>query len=650
MNLSVDGLYEIIQKFHSSAQIPYTETQIFDFIEKSFSHLEQCHSQNFLNFLVEEYKTFSSCKDYFKRVKNLSLILKNSSQLSSIIVGYTSLTKLWIQSADTVPGINEFIDELFKTSRDTNQVPHVQTICSQCLLEIYNHYPDLIKIPYDTLIECCNLQVPTAFPELAIDMNGSTDQILDYYSKRWWYNSPFETTFVTSIFQPEYPLIPNDPILLHIFMTQNKVPRDTLLSLINTPLSSFGVSSVLLGFKDTFSFNGDSLFTPFDTKEQIASKSQLLPPLIESIETNSTLSDFVNHSPTSSIVSAVFEVASRFKPRDLFKFFRKYYEKTSNFDNHWVKLYETQNSKVQTMLRSYLLNYPKRESSIRIMLQNNIPTLSIINNITEDNSLILSEFINSTKNDSLESITAINKLKQFNNNNEKTIETSHKNESNDNTKTPNLSIENSMFNIVDKVITTNDRTKTMILLSIEINGNLNNKNSQVYAARFQLSNPNYFVNDGISVVSSIINGCQVQFEMEPKKSGPCKLRACCIYTNVHGETKFSYLNDIDVTFGELLSPLTNVNDFNNIWEKGIESRVTLQMKFNEFMRVINSTVLSNGCIKENEIMKVMAVTPDGAQIAMKAFAIGNNTAVHFKAPNIEMLELVDEYLRTFTNK
>lgn len=628
--MNTEKLYQIIGEFHTSSKTSIDRNVIMDSIEKFFSQIDQFHSQNFLNFLVEEYDDFSNCKNYFERVRSMANDLINSLQLSSKVAGITSLTKLWLRTNNH--GIEEFVNYLIKMIQDTNRdLPyHIKTICSNCLLEIYYAKPEAIKIPYENVIEMANDNfIPTAFPELALAMKGQTDQISKYYEKRWWYCDPFENYLASDVYQPELPAVPNDHLLLHDLMKRNKVSKETALAMINSPLSGFGVSSILLGFKNTFSLDSDLLFTPFDTKEQIALKIQLLPPKIESIESNKILLDFVNQDANSPLVSSIFEISSRFNPDDLFVFFRKYYKITPQFDHHWVKLYNEQTPKIQHFIQSFLLEYPKREATIQVLL-NNKPTLSIINEAKEKDIPALKEIIRH-KSGSIEAYYAEEKLKE--------IDPQYKEDliiSKNKVMNPRFTKVTNIFTVINQNIHTSN--KTAFSLSIEVNNN----NEQIFAAAFHFSNPEYFEEDGIAIVPSITNACQIQFEMKPKKAGNCLLKSYCIFINLKGETIYSPIKDVSVNLSNLLVP--HESDFDAIWSEGNESRLTLPMKFNDFYNKLNTNLK---CTKEANLLKSLLKTPDNKIISIKATPNGNNTSIQFKAPSFDLLLVIDEYFKKF---
>jgi hypothetical protein len=94
--------------------------------------------------------------------------------------------------------------------------------------------------------------------------------------------SPFETATFAPICGMRSPGLVQDPLLLHAAMSARSVTKEDALTLMNSPLVQFGVTPVLLGFAGVFDFTGDGLFSPFDSREQIAAKIPLLPAQLAS--------------------------------------------------------------------------------------------------------------------------------------------------------------------------------------------------------------------------------------------------------------------------------------------------------------------------------------------------------------------------------
>ncbi|OHT01725.1 hypothetical protein TRFO_31335 [Tritrichomonas foetus] len=648
-----DKLYEYMEKINSGSAFDVSPDSVLESIERSFQTYEPIHAQNILNFLVEEYSFFSSCKNIFERVKNLCTILINSDQLSSKTVGVTAQTKLWIINYKEVQGVEYFVNYLFTSALDAKAdvPPHLRTVYTQCLLELYYANPELINLSDELLIEeSTKNMIPTAFPEMAYAKSGKTQQLDEFFEKRWWSLSPFESVMFSKDYNPPFPLVPNDPLLLHTAMAANKVPKDTALSLINSPLSQFGVPTVLLGFKDIYDVDGESLFTPYDSNELIAAKSQLLAPNIKSIEENTNLVDFVNEQPDNSLVIAVFAIASRFGPDDLFMFFSRFFKTTESFDRHWFNLFQSQKPNVQHTLRTFLSLFPDRKICSQVLLETNNPPLSAINNANDPTLFHYLKRLSGNQG-SIEAAFATDKLNQLKNSDDPIIrEAALKNMPKINYSgsnvDPNFKLEiiDDQFLIEDRTVSTTGRTKTTIVLTIRYK-----PATPIYGVEFTLSNSEFFEFDGLAMLPTMTDFKQVRFEMKPRKAGTCRIDAICSYTTSEGESQMARLGEIEITVDEFLSP--HEADFATAWNEGEEARLVLPINFSKFVEKINDVVFGRVAERQEENrLQATVVTPDGHVVCFKAENIGpNSTNVMFKAPTIEMLVLIDQFLRNLFN-
>lgn len=629
--LQTDAIYDEMEKFYRTGQHQYPAEQIFESIEKGFQQLDPTNSQNFLNYLVEEFPFFSQINGVFERVQALAHTLINSETLSNKTIGITVMTKLWIAQPEGREGISDFVQSLFKSAQYNDQFPHYCTICSQCLLEIYYSKPNAIQIPITQIYEAANgAVIPTAFPELLYAMSGPTKEITDLFDKRFWSMSPFETIQFEPTCKPTYPSVPNDPLLLHGALESNTVSQDTALSLINSPFSSFGVSSVLLGFNEKYSFDGPTLFNTFDSKEQIAAKACLLPPKMESIEQNPVLADFVNLPASNPIVSAVFDIASRFEPADLFKFFRSYFESTPFLDPLWVSLYQTQQDVVQSSLRVFLSQYISREATAKVLLMNNIPELPVINSIKNQELCSLISGIAQTAGTPASQL-ASEKLKEFG-----------KAPAPQASSSSHIDPSSSPITLVDQPVITTSEQITTISMPVEVNENVP---TPLYAVSFIISNPEIFEKDDVYNVPTLSRGQQVSFHLKPKKVCSCKCAFSMMYSLSDGTIKYSRLDDLNVPAHALLSPTTN--DFAQAWQSGEESRVIVPLSFQEFITLFNNTVFGMQCVREENRVQSVVITPSESSIPLTAFANGpTSTTVQFKAPTLQLLTIVDEFVRT----
>ena len=632
--LAVDQLYQVAEAFHSGEPVQFQPEQVLASVEKVFKP-DSADAQNFLNMIVEEYPFFKNCNNAFERVKGLAMQLMKSDHLSSKTTGFTGMTKLWINLKENTSGITEFTDFLFKTASNSEEPPHVRCVCSECIMAIWRACPAAIRQSPDQLIDAANGNLaPTMFSELAFCMGGASDKINEFYQKRWWSMAPFETVIFEPTYNPEYPTVPNDPLLLHAAMKAKSVPKDTALAMINSPLSGFGVPSVLLGFNNVFDVDGSELFTPYDSRGQVALKVKMLPPIIESIEKNPQVAEFVTHPEDSPTVAAVFEFASKLSTDDLFEFFREYYTETDHFDRFWVDLYNKQPDAAKKTLKCFLSEHSHRVSAQRILLaDSDAPSLDLIGNIKDESLLpLLSRFAHE---ESARGLLAREKLNSFPESElakqilktKPTIEL------------PVVKEAKKSFSIVNRTVTTTDKTNTTILMSIE---SLLDTRHPIYAVSFTITNPEFFEADATWSIPSMTSSCQAQFKMTPKKCGICQLGMTCSYTTSTGEIHTCNLTGDEklcIRPEELLSPYNE--PFKDIWEKGQESRVRLNMDFHTLSKLLtgfHSTVT-------DKTLEATAITPDGHEIALSADN-SERTTVKFKAPSLHLLSLIDSLLRS----
>lgn len=633
--LAIDQLYQVAEGFHSGEPIEFAAEQILTSVEKRFN-ADSADSQNFLNMIVEEFPFFKDCNNVFERVKSMSSQLMASDHLSSKTTGYTAQTKLWIQSG--AQGITKFADFLFETANNSEEPPHVRCVCSECLMAIWRACPQAVSENAEQLINAANTNLaPTVFSELAFCMGGQNDKLNDFYQKRWWSMAPFEAVVFDPAYKPEYPTVPNDPLLLHTAMKSKSVPKDTVLAMINSPLSGFGVPSVLLGFDDSFEVDGSELFTPYDSRGQVALKTRMLVPMIDSIEKNPQLAEFVTHSEDSPTVAAVFEFASLFSTDDLFEFFRRYYADTPAFDRFWIDLYNKQAEPVKETLKCFVSEYSDRVSAQTILLSDGgLPSIDLIGNIKDESLLpLLSRFAHE---ESARGLITRQKLNSF-------PESEVARQILNTKPTVELPIDpenKKSFSIVSRVVRTYDRTTTEITMSIE---SLLDTSTPIYAVSFTLTNPEFFESDATASVPSMTSACEVHFKLVPKKCGSCQLGMTCSYTTATGEIHTCRLtgdSHLVIRPEELLSRCEE--PFASVWSKGHESRVRINMGFRVFSKLLENTVFETA----NDPLEATAVTPDGYEIAVRA--VGNETAttVQFKAPSLDLLSLVDSVIRTLS--
>ena len=394
--LTVDELYSAFSALHDSSQPQITPEIIFNNVYSQFSCFDTINQQNFLTFLSEDYELFSTLPTIFEKIMEIGNKLLTSDNLANQTTALATLTKLWLKTPldqSKEEKLHEFINYLFTKSNDMNEVPHLRNICSQCIYEISSMKgPDFIKIPAEKLLESANNNhAPTSYSELAYLLGCDNEELKKFLDKRFWSMSPIESTVFAPEFLPKYPLIPNDPLLLRNVISKEGIPHDSALSLIYNPFSSFGVAQTICGFTDTFEFDSSALFSPLDKDEEIAMKSKLLPPKIASIDGNPVISSFVDQKSDSAVVAAAFSLASRFSSSEIFQFYKKYYEKTPDFDEHWSKLYDSLDKQTKETIKCFLIRFSSRKSAQKALIQSengNIP-ISVIEKCDEEMSKLL---------------------------------------------------------------------------------------------------------------------------------------------------------------------------------------------------------------------------------------------------------------------
>jgi len=626
----------VFSKINSSSRAGIAFDILFESVESQFSSYDAPNQQYFLSFIVDNYQYFGFIPNSFDRIRNLCNILVQIDQLSSKISGYASLTKLWLYIGEGSPGINEFVANLVKMSRDSKEIPHLRNFASQCLLEIYERFPKLVSIPMNQVIETAKNDLsPSALPELALLQGGHSSELKEYFDNRWWSMSPFESSLYVPPFSYSLAAIPNDPLLLHRSIQKGTVSNSFAASLLANPFATYGINNVILGFSNSINIERDNLFSPFDSLEAVSAKSRLLPPTMTSIIQNPLLKDFHNHSSENPIVIAVFDMASRFKASDLFDFYRSYYSSTEKFDSFWVSLYKKQKPHIQESLKVFLQMYPTRKPGISILLSkidSNV-AFSVISNVTESpyvDSLI--EYANNSNNFHSQSVKNI--LKHNN------ISIPDKD---NNLALPSVIEAPPVFSITNRIVETEDKDRTIITLTLKPTNELNDT---IYGVTFTLSGKESFDSDSVISIPSISTEISIPFIMKPTKFAFSSLQLKCSYYDSKGVPKSCSLSNIPIYAFELLSP-SNV-DFNTAWSSGEESRVIIPAPFSSVLAELNHSIIGKNCEREDGRLQTVLSMPNGNSVAISASATSSSTVFSFIAPSIEVLLMIDEYLRTFT--
>jgi hypothetical protein len=636
--LNVDELYTAFSSLHDSAKPVVTAEQIFNSVYTQFGSFDAMTQQNFLTFLGEEYRTFSSIEGIFEKILELCNKLLSTDNLGNQTTALATLTKLYLQTnldAQKEEKFKEFIKYLFTKSNDLNEVPHLRNICSQCIQEISMiKGSKFINIPSEKLLEAAAANhAPTAYSELAYSNGCNESDLKKFLNKRFWSMSPLESSLFAPKFFPQYPAIPNDPLLLRNSLAKGEVPLETALSLINNPFSSFGVAQTIYGFNDSLEFDGKSLFTPFDKEETIAAKCNLLPRKISSIDENPVLASFTEKQSNSAVVSAVFGLAARFAPSDIFAFYRRFYESTPLLDEQWIKLYNKIDQQIKETIKCFIVNYPTRKSAQVALLQSengNVP-ISIINSCDKETAELL---INAIPNLSPEAkLCAREKLKELGIKRD-TIVAQASYASN----TP-------LLEVISTQISTSDLTNTQITINFKP---INELVSPIFGVCFRLEKGSIFAENGIITLPMINGECSVTFQMKPTRIESDALTLICEYTADDGSARFFPLDKVTVESHDLLSP-SDV-EFKQAWKEGEESRIILPIKFQEIVSAMNKTVIGKNPHCEHEESRIQSVvaTPMGSTVAIVAVASGQQTIIHFKASSLDILAEIDIFIRSIS--
>ena len=635
---TVDELYSAFSALHDSSAPSVTPEEIFNAVYAQFGSFEIMTQQNFLTFLGEDYPMFSKITGIFEKILELGNKLFGSENLGSQTTALATLTKIYLQTpldAQKEEKFKDFIKFLFSKSNDLNEVPHLRNICSQCIQEISMvKGSDFVNIPSEKLLESASANhAPTAYSELAYSNGCNEKDLMKFLDKRFWSMSPLESSVFVPKFTPKFAALPNDPLLLRNALASGEVPRETALSLINNPFSSFGVAQSIIGFNDTLEFDGAALFSPFDKEEMIALKCNLLPHKISSIDENPALASFTEKKPESAIVEAVFNLASRFSSSDVFSFYRRFYESTPLLDDHWIKLYNKLDQQMKETIKCYMVNYPTRKSAQIALLQSedgHVP-ISVINACDKENAGLLVDAL--PRLDAEASLFAKEKLKELGVKRDVSVVQA------------SYSSNAPLLQITGTQISTTDLTNTQITVSFKP---INELESPIFGVCFRLEKGSIFAESGIVSLPMVKEECSVTFQMKPTRIECDALTLTCEYTAEDGAARFFSLGRINIESHDLLSP-SDV-DFKQAWSDGEESRVILPIKFQQIVAAMNKTVIGKNPHCEHEESRIQSVvaTPMGSTVAIVAVASGQQTVIHFKASSLDILAAIDIFIRSLS--
>jgi hypothetical protein len=327
-------------------------------------------------------------------------------------------------------------------------------------------------------------------------------------------------------------------------------------------------------------------------------------------------------------------LARGFDSRDLFEFYRRFFPDSPHFDDHWLRLYTSQTDIVKKTLRCFLSSFPARASAARILLESDdkLPTLAVITELNDESLLHLLP-----KHSGAEAalLTAA-KLEGF-------ADTPTVTAMQTATEVQLLPLVETrpVLKIVDSSVTTTNRNTTVVVLSLE------SLTDPLFAVSFTLSNPEFFDADALTSVPLIQAACSITFTLVPRKAGLCALHMTVVYTNATGDSFFFRLLDDPNLVIQPVAFLSSTDDvdFGAVWEEGEESRVLSPLKFPQFVEAFTETIFGATAQRESNSVQAVAWTPDGKAIAIRAVANATGTTLKFKAPTLELLTLVDDFLR-----
>lgn len=634
--LSLDDIYHAFYSINESSGCTQPADVLFNSVVSQFSTFDAANQQNLLNFLAEECVFFSKIPQYMEKIQALANQMLSADNLGNQTTAISALTKLWLLSPQfdgKEDKFKEFINMLLSKSNDSNLVPHLRNVYTQCLHEIVSVNKQLLNVPTPKLIENAHQNnAPNSFSQIAYELNGKSDEVKDFLDKRFWSMSPLEIATFSRDYAPNYPVPPNDPLLLFTSIHNGNVSKDTALSLINNPFSQFGTSSTIFGFKSQYEFEGHEVFTPFDNDDVVVNKVGLLAKRISTIESSPLLSTFSEKDPNSPIVSAVFNLARRFPASEVFTFYRRYYEKTEKLDDYWISLFNGLELTVQDSVRCFLVSYPHRRSAAIALISNengHVP-ISCIDAVTKDDIRQLETL--STKSSPQISQKIHSKLVEFGA--VKNLEGG----------SAGFTQSKPLLTIASAFIETNASNRTKVLLDVNPIPNLD---TSLYGVSFKISTGTVFEKEEVYTLPQVNGPCQVRFELAPTRIDSTQLTVTCEFTAEDGTPSTFTLGNVNVDSVDLLSP--SAVEFKTAWGEGEESLTILNTKFQQVVAAMNKTVIGRSCEREEGRIQAVLQTPTGSTVTIVAVNSGNQTVIHFRAPSITLLTTIDEFLHKLEN-
>ena len=628
--LSVEEIYGIFDSFHLHDIQKVSPDRLFNSIEALFPNLEHADAQNFINFVAEEMDFFSACSNSLERMKSLCESLLNSDVFPNRVAAIGALTKIWLRTPPATD-ITPFIESLISRITDDREIPHMKTMCSECLLQINNARPGLIGVPVERLVEIAkNTPSPTFLPQLAAQIDSVDEGLEGFFRDRQYSMSSFEVAMMGNFEFPSFAAAPSDPLLLHCALQNGKVDSETVLSLINCPYSGFGVQQLLLDGGVDFTYEGNKLFSATDTLDVIAAKSRLLPHTLESLDCF-VFDRFEDLEADNPIIDSVFELAVHFGEIDLFGFFDKYFDKTPQFSSRWIDLFDRQTESIKCVLRLFLSERPESLTTQHAFMKDSVGMpIPIAARINPDEHAEKFKRIALLQKGDIAEYVKPKILKQ------KTVAMA---DMASRVEIPTL------LSVTSRSIITASQTDTVITLTVTPTQQTLEK---MYSVTFTLGGGDAFESDGINHVPVLTQECELRFLMKPKMIGDFSLPLICEFTDKTGTTKFFRMNNIQVLAFQLLSS-SQVGFEDALKDATEESRIVLQTPLSAICNYAQSTAFAGKNEPgENRLDSVIG-TPNGQTAVVIFTGAGQQTVVHLKAPDLEMLSLLDKCVRGYVS-
>ncbi|EAY18624.1 hypothetical protein TVAG_463100 [Trichomonas vaginalis G3] len=637
--LSKDILYDIFSSL-SGCKIPsQSSEQILHSIEDQYKYLEIIHKENSVNEIVENYSFFQNCDGFFNRISSLCYNLIDSEHLSSKIIGITSLTKLFLQVPIQLASFNGFMNKIISTLKDKSMPLHLRIIASNCLFEIQKAHPELMKIKDNELFQIANdIPTQTFIPPILQSNNPDNPMLDSFVNQRFYALNPFEKlVFTPKIFYPEN-TIPNDPIQLNNFLEHKSINKSQALSILENPMSSFGLSTVIERSSQEFNFSAEELIHETDSVSTISLKSQLLPPTIDTILGSQILSNFSSHSSESTLVKSIFNLSLRFPPQDVVSFFQKFYPSSQALDAHWYNLFKHQNEATKNTLICFMAQYPSRKAFIKASIKfepfYSVPAIYNIDKEDNDMCKLLSTPLKEGK--ALASIFAKEKLSNM----------PEVKDINEKIEPKDIEFVPDMFTIQNNEIHVYNQYSALVVLTIAAKRKLK---EPIVGITVTASCPECFHADGSRTIpiSDFSMPEEVAIEMIAKKAANTRMNFRVVFSTLSGETKYTIIEPINIQMFQLFS--SSDADFLMACAGTQESRLFLQIKMNDLENLLRQTVFGVSLVNEGREMHCVVTTPDGQLIGLRFIQNGNGITVVMKANDISYVASIDSFLRIIHN-